>query len=294
MLAGVFFVAGLASLALPGDRRFVSEFLVLIGTFTATSRCRGHRHRRHHPGRALHPADVPAHDAGPPRRRAHEAMPRPRRRARSLGGRPADRADRSPSAVYPKPVLDRHQPGRRHADHRTITRGRRPAAALHLIEPAVQRQPVSDLDGVPTDTPGAVDRLRRADPDADRVRRRVLGVLVEAFVPRGAPAPSRSRSPLVGLVGALVAAILLGAARTTVTAGDALAVDGPTLFLQGTIAGARRRWRPAARRAGARPGAVAFVARPPSRPAARATAAGSLASGCRPRSSRWPCSPSAA
>nr|BFE64111.1 NADH-quinone oxidoreductase subunit M [Dactylosporangium thailandense] len=34
VLAGVFFIAGLASLALPGTSPFVSEFLVLIGTFT--------------------------------------------------------------------------------------------------------------------------------------------------------------------------------------------------------------------------------------------------------------------
>src|SRR6185436_6026708 len=35
MLAGVFLIAGLASLALPGTAPFVSEFLVLLGTFTA-------------------------------------------------------------------------------------------------------------------------------------------------------------------------------------------------------------------------------------------------------------------
>jgi NADH-quinone oxidoreductase subunit M len=34
VLAGVFFFAGLASLALPGTAPFVSEFLVLVGTFT--------------------------------------------------------------------------------------------------------------------------------------------------------------------------------------------------------------------------------------------------------------------
>ena len=33
MLAGVFLLAGLASLALPGTNSFVSEFLVLIGSF---------------------------------------------------------------------------------------------------------------------------------------------------------------------------------------------------------------------------------------------------------------------
>jgi NADH-quinone oxidoreductase subunit M len=35
LLAGVFLVAGLASLALPGTNSFVSEFLVLIGSFPA-------------------------------------------------------------------------------------------------------------------------------------------------------------------------------------------------------------------------------------------------------------------
>jgi NADH-quinone oxidoreductase subunit M len=34
VLAGVFLFAGLASLALPGTSPFVSEFLVLVGTFT--------------------------------------------------------------------------------------------------------------------------------------------------------------------------------------------------------------------------------------------------------------------
>jgi NADH-quinone oxidoreductase subunit M len=34
LLAGIFFLAGLASLAMPGTAPFVSEFLVLIGTFT--------------------------------------------------------------------------------------------------------------------------------------------------------------------------------------------------------------------------------------------------------------------
>src|SRR5207237_8465753 len=34
LLAGVFLIAGLASLSLPGMSPFVSEFLVLLGTFT--------------------------------------------------------------------------------------------------------------------------------------------------------------------------------------------------------------------------------------------------------------------
>ena len=45
VLAGVLFFAGLASLALPGTAPFVSEFLVLIGTFTVNKPVRGDRHR---------------------------------------------------------------------------------------------------------------------------------------------------------------------------------------------------------------------------------------------------------
>ncbi len=62
MLAGTFLVAGLSSLALPGLSSFVSEFLVLVGTYPALPGRSGDRDARHHPGRALHPADVPAHD----------------------------------------------------------------------------------------------------------------------------------------------------------------------------------------------------------------------------------------
>ena len=51
------------SLALPGTAPFVSEFLVLIGTFPRQAGRRDPRHRRHHPGRDLRPVDVPADDA---------------------------------------------------------------------------------------------------------------------------------------------------------------------------------------------------------------------------------------
>ena len=62
MLAGTFLVAGLSSLALPGLSSFVSEFLVLVGTFTRYEAAAVIATGRHHPGLALHPADVPAHD----------------------------------------------------------------------------------------------------------------------------------------------------------------------------------------------------------------------------------------
>ena len=80
VLAGLFLVAGLSSLALPGLSSFVSEFLVLAGTFTrypwaAVIATLGHR-----PGRALHPAHVPAHDdrSGARGGRGDEGPARPR------------------------------------------------------------------------------------------------------------------------------------------------------------------------------------------------------------------------
>ena len=62
VLAGLFLIAGLAALSLPGLSTFVSEFLVLVGTFTRYQVAAVVRHRRHRAGRALHPVDVPAHD----------------------------------------------------------------------------------------------------------------------------------------------------------------------------------------------------------------------------------------
>ncbi|HEX5598489.1 MAG TPA: NADH-quinone oxidoreductase subunit NuoN [Micromonosporaceae bacterium] len=61
-----------------------------------------------------------------------------------------------------------------------------------------------------------------------------LGVLVEAFVPRRWRHPVQFIAGLLGLVAAFVAVVKQAGTRT-VTAGTAIAVDGPTLFLQGTI-----------------------------------------------------------
>jgi NADH-quinone oxidoreductase subunit N len=60
------------------------------------------------------------------------------------------------------------------------------------------------------------------------------GVLVEAFVPRRARYWVQLALGLVALVAALVAVILV-ADRRELTAAGAVAVDGPALFLQGTI-----------------------------------------------------------
>jgi NADH-quinone oxidoreductase subunit N len=63
-----------------------------------------------------------------------------------------------------------------------------------------------------------------------------IGVLVEAFGPRETRHPVQVAVALVGTVGGLVATLLLAGTRE-VTAGGALAVDGPGLFLQATVAG---------------------------------------------------------
>jgi NADH-quinone oxidoreductase subunit N len=61
-----------------------------------------------------------------------------------------------------------------------------------------------------------------------------VGVLVEAAVPRGRRFPVQLGLSLAGLVAALVA-VIMAAGKDEVTASGAIAVDGPGLFLQGTI-----------------------------------------------------------
>jgi NADH-quinone oxidoreductase subunit N len=63
----------------------------------------------------------------------------------------------------------------------------------------------------------------------------VVGVLVEAFVPAAVRWRTQVGVALAGLAGALLATILL-AGDHLITASTAVSVDGPALFLQGTIA----------------------------------------------------------
>lgn len=62
----------------------------------------------------------------------------------------------------------------------------------------------------------------------------VLGVLVDAFLPRSLRYPVQLVLTLAGLIAALVAVFLLSGTATTAVSG-AVAVDGVTLFLQGTL-----------------------------------------------------------
>ncbi|MEU5420254.1 NADH-quinone oxidoreductase subunit NuoN [Streptomyces sp. NPDC001407] len=68
----------------------------------------------------------------------------------------------------------------------------------------------------------------------------VLGVLVEAFLPRRLRYPAQTLLSAVGLVAAFAAVVALaargyGTGKAHVAAMGAVAVDGPALFLQGTI-----------------------------------------------------------
>ncbi|MFC9873117.1 NADH-quinone oxidoreductase subunit NuoN [Nocardia salmonicida] len=62
----------------------------------------------------------------------------------------------------------------------------------------------------------------------------VVGVLVEAFVPRPYRYPTQLTLGVAGVIGALVAVVLLAGTEGTAVVG-AVAIDGVTLFLQGTI-----------------------------------------------------------
>ena len=62
VLAGLFLVAGLSSLSLPGLSPFVSELMVMVGAFVHSPWAAGVRGAGHRARRDLHPVDVPAHD----------------------------------------------------------------------------------------------------------------------------------------------------------------------------------------------------------------------------------------
>ncbi|MGH3421991.1 MAG: proton-conducting transporter membrane subunit, partial [Streptosporangiaceae bacterium] len=106
-LAGLFLAACLAGLALPGLNTFVSEFLVLTGTFTWYPVAAGFRHHQDHPVLDLHAVDLPAHDdrPGPARSLRHARPARPR----AVGRRAADRPDHR-SRHLPQAGPGHHQP----------------------------------------------------------------------------------------------------------------------------------------------------------------------------------------
>ena len=102
VLATLFLIVALATLAMPGSSNFVGEFLILLGVFKAKLADRADRLHRRGRRRRLRAAGVHPLDAQPRRPGRHLAGDRARRRR---GGRPARARDpraRAVSAVRPK------------------------------------------------------------------------------------------------------------------------------------------------------------------------------------------------
>lgn len=138
-----------------------------------------------------------------------------------------------------------------------------------------------------------------------------LGILVEAFVPRRARYWTQVGLALAGLTGAFVAIVVLAAdgyagSKAHLAAMGAVAVDGPALFLQGTIVlisvvavlgfAERRLESPGPPDAGCSAVGPARRStpsprRPPPSPAATRRSPPSAPASPPPRSSRSPCSP---
>ena len=133
VLAGLFLVSGLAGLSLPGLSTFVSEFLVLVGTFSrykvaGSFAAAGHRARRD-----LHPVDVPADDERARSPSSVAAMPDLRLAGAARGGA-ARRADHRDGRL-PEAGARRDQPGRQgHAVPGALDRpGARPSRASPAV-----------------------------------------------------------------------------------------------------------------------------------------------------------------
>ncbi len=228
VLAGLFLVAGLSSLALPGLSTFISEFLVLVGTYTrypfaAVLATLGIVLA------ALYILLMYQKTMQGPLSAAHARM--------------KDLSLREVMAVaplvalmlvlgfYPKPLTDvitpsvtAHAAGRRR--HRPgADAGHRPGRHLDQPRGAV----------VPTDIGAPSIDYASLLPILVVLGAAVVGVLVEAFV----PAASRRLAQLVvavaGLLGALAAVVALAGDPGRLVVEGAIAVDGPALFLQGTL-----------------------------------------------------------
>ena len=80
ILAALFLVVTLATLAMPGSANFIGEFYILNGLFRREDRLRVRRRDRRRAGRVLRPAPLPADDAQPApepaRRRVRSRSPR--------------------------------------------------------------------------------------------------------------------------------------------------------------------------------------------------------------------------
>ena len=229
VLAGLFLIAGLAGPVAAGPEHVRQR---VPGAGRHLHQVRGGRdpgHARHHPGRDLHPVDVPADDdrPGPARGREH-ARPEA---ARAVGRRAADRADHRARRL-PQAGPRHHQPGR--AQHAGRDAQHRPGAAASgpagqpgehdqpphhgCIRPGPRPRPQARAGGPACRTPSSEVRTEARELGVTRIvaaaaptiaaphiewsllspmllvfAAALAGVLIEAFASRG-PAAAACRS----------------------------------------------------------------------------------------------------
>ena len=95
VLAALFLIVALATLAMPGSANFVGEFLILLGVFNAKMVVRDHRLARRRAGVRLHAAALHPLDAQPRAGGDVESVRSAARRARAGAARARDRGSRS-------------------------------------------------------------------------------------------------------------------------------------------------------------------------------------------------------
>ena len=135
LLAGLFLLAGLSSLALPGTNSFVSEFLVLVGSYPREPVFTILAHVRHHLRRALRPVGLPADDAGPAARRRRARRARARRAAPARWSiRPSPRGSPAPGSPTSPGARSRCSP---RSSSLILVLGFFPGPVLDVINPSV-------------------------------------------------------------------------------------------------------------------------------------------------------------
>ena len=127
---------------MPGTNSFISEFLVLIGTFTRLPGLGDHRDRRHRAGRRLHAVDLPADDDRSGRVALGGAAAA--RTAADDGRRATDRDARP--AIGPVPARELRR--RSACTRRRATVGRRRSTAtVGRVEPPALRRRAARTHG---------------------------------------------------------------------------------------------------------------------------------------------------
>ena len=288
----MFLVAGLSSLSLPGLSPFVSEFLVLAGTFT-TSITAAVIATLGIVLAALYILLMYQRTMTGPVRESTKNMP---------DLRPREIAALAPLlalivvlGLLPEAGARRHQPDRRRASSSTSA----------STDPDARRSPPTTEGGVgvitlaaDADVHRAGHRLRQALADADRLRRRAgrrAGRGVRARASGATSSRPCSRSAVWSPPSSRSSWSRRRLDRTAATAhfgtrrGEgAIAVDGPSLFIWGTLLVFSIDQRDAVRRARiSRAASPRSPARPPRCPAPRPSARRRPRASSTPRSSRW-------